>query len=231
MDSNDKLRRGAYRIKRIIPRQTVYSKKKRNAETWEALETTIAQDSATTDEGGGNSSTDPTVYANATVSPSSSDVEETDDTTVHDDVIDDVENHNGDVMNNGSAEDDVSLNNGASVSPETSHLLVSSYMCRHHLTVQAREDLLRLLQLHLPVNNGLPSTVYMLNKHADHTVDITPTFHYYCSSCYSILPGNETTTCPNESCQTALKESKDYFITVSVSKQFQVHFLSNFKFY
>jgi len=101
MDSNDKLSRGAYRTKRIIPRQTVFSKKKRNTETYEALETTatIAQDSAPTDEGGGNSSTDSTVCTNVTVSPSSSDVEETNDTIVHDDVIDDVDNRNGDVMN------------------------------------------------------------------------------------------------------------------------------------
>ena len=49
-------------------------------------------------------------------------------------------------------------------STDTSDMLVSSYMCHHHLTGQAREDLLQLSQLFLPNNHNLPSSLYILNK-------------------------------------------------------------------
>ena len=237
MDSNDvdKPCRGAYRTKQRVPRQTVFSKKKHNAESYETPESIV---SYTEDLPAIDSSVCANASSGATVPPSSLEVCERSDVnddvidhadndvtdSIDDDVTDDVDNCNGDEMNNfnnDAAENNASLCDGT-VSPETSHLLVSSYMCRHHLTIQAREDLLKLLQLHLPVNNGLPSTLHILNKYADHTVDITPTSYYYCSDCYSILPGNKTSTCPNETCQTTLKESKDYFITVSVSKQLQI---------
>lgn len=38
------------------------------------------------------------------------------------------------------------LYEGSSLSADTTHLLVSSYMCHHNLTGRAQEDLLRLLQ-------------------------------------------------------------------------------------
>jgi len=102
------------------------------------------------------------------------------------------------------------LYEGASISTDTSHLLVSSYMCCH-LIGQAQEYLLQLLQLFLPKSNNLPSSLYTLNKQVDHAMDITPDLHYFCTQYHSILPDNKATICSNQSCNITLNNSKKLF--------------------
>lgn len=115
------------------------------------------------------------------------------------------------------------LYEGSSLSTEASHILISSYMCRHHLTRQAREDLLQLLQIHLPKENQLQSSLYTFYKLADHGRDITPDYHHYCSQCYTLLPSGSATVCPNQSCNAVVnKESSNFFITVSIADQLQI---------
>jgi len=121
---------------------------------------------------------------------------------------------------NEHLDDSLRLYEQSSLSTEESHVLVNSYMCRHNLTGQAREDLLQLLQLHLPSTNHLSPSLYTFNKYTDHTRDIEPDYHYYCSVCYSLLPSSDTTHCPNTSCNNTIKkDDMNFFITVSVATQ------------
>ena len=114
----------------------------------------------------------------------------------------------------------VPLYEGSMLSTDTSHLLLKSYMCRHHLTGQAQEDLLQLLQLHLPKENKLPSSKYLFQKHnAGEHVDLS-TYHYYCSECFTTLPSSDTAVCPNTMCNLEVQpDTSPYFLTVSVSDQ------------
>ena len=53
---------------------------------------------------------------------------------------------------------------GSVLSLTMSHLLISTYMYRHHLPAQAEEDFLQLLQFHAPVDNLLPTSLYAFQK-------------------------------------------------------------------
>ena len=210
MDSSggEKPRRGAYRTKRVMPRQTAHSKKKRiddriRLNNMDALQTSVTPaelpEQPDTEDSFENSvsaevSEQSHEEINLAVTPSCSCVELTDDVTDED---------------TRQCAVPSLLYDGASISTETSHLLVSSYMCRHHLTGQAREDLLQLLQLFLPKSNSSPSSLYTLNKQTDHAMDITPDLHYFCTLCHSILP-DKATICPNQSCNATVNDSKTF---------------------
>ena len=102
-------------------------------------------------------------------------------------------------------------------------------MCRHHLTGQAQEDLLQLLQLHLPKKNELPSSLYLFEKLRSGQTDIQiiPTYHHYCPQCYTAIPNSTTTKCPNALCSVEISyESSPYFITVPIADQLKT-FLSS----
>lgn len=102
-----------------------------------------------------------------------------------------------------------------------SHLLVSSYMSRHHLSTQAQEDLLQLLQLLLPADSQLPSSLYAFRKmsSSSSTTSLEPLYHSYCQRCYTIV-SEHTETCPNPSCLASMcVQSPSSFITVSVAEQ------------
>ena len=93
------------------------------------------------------------------------------------------------------------LNNGedydVDMISENSLLLISSYMCRHHLTGQAREDLLELMRLYLPQDNNLPSSLYLLRKPSN------TNYHHYCQ--HAIRSQDcATSLCPNEYCKTTI---------------------------
>lgn len=94
-------------------------------------------------------------------------------------------------------------------------------MCRHHLTGQAREDLLQLLRLHLPNENQLPSSMYLFQKQSNQNdITSTLTYHHYCPQCYTAIPNSATIKCPNALCSVEVTyESSPYFITVSVADQ------------
>ena len=102
-----------------------------------------------------------------------------------------------------------------------SHLLISSYMSRHHLSTQAQEDLLQLLQLLLPADSLLPSSLYAFRKisSSSRTTSLEPLYHSYCQSCYTIV-SEHTEIWPNPSCEASMcVQSPSSFITVSVAEQ------------
>ena len=81
---------------------------------------------------------------------------------------------------------------GSSLTVDTSNMLLRSFMCCHHLTHRAKIDLLQLLQIHLPEDSQVPSSLYMFEKKcAENSPDCSPevTEHYYYSDCNTSLTG------------------------------------------
>ena len=106
---------------------------------------------------------------------------------------------------------------------DTSNLLIRSYMCCHHLTRKAKEDLLQLLHIHLSKPNELSSSMYMFQTSNGSAVDFEPpiiTQHRYCSDCDNICNITESSTCSRQKCQKAICfDTTPYFITVSIADQ------------
>ena len=100
---------------------------------------------------------------------------------------------------------------------------MSSYVCHHQLTSKAQEDLLWLLQLHVPRENLLPSSLYAFCKMSglSDTTSLEPIVHTYCQTCYTVL-SDYTVTCPNQCCSTSCPQSTQTFITLSVGEQLKV---------
>ena len=251
-DNSERRRRGPYRTKQRIPRQTVYSRKKKlsgviprsSSEscntngTCTSIQSTVLSspehtscEYATCVESSNERSLDNSLLASDSnmedsvlATPPTSEQLTNDEVTIEASVLTTSEYliNNTDEMNN-EVSTVTKLYEGSSLSVESSHILISSYMCRHHLTGQAREDLLQLLRIHLPKTNQLPSSSYTFNKQSDHTRDITPIYHYYCHECYSLLPSDEVIQCHNTSCNANInKQCISFFITIPIADQLKV---------
>lgn len=124
---------------------------------------------------------------------------------------------------------DVQVFEGCPLTTDVSNLLIMKYKMRHNLTRDALADLLKLLQLHLPVPNSLPSSLYHFNKQFASLKDPALTFHYFCSNCMEQLPSKSVTQCPFISCEADLtdKGSISSFIELAVEKQLVAILQSN----
>ena len=112
---------------------------------------------------------------------------------------------------------------GSILTSRSSELAISSYISRHHLSRQAQEDLLRLLQLHIPESRLIPSSVYSLkiNSSLDEVV-VQHAYHYFCPRCHKGLSDSECEVCPNDECATSLDYSSiSGFFTLSIAGQLQ----------
>ncbi len=123
---------------------------------------------------------------------------------------------------------------GSSLDVATSYMLISTFMCRHHLTHQAKSDLLQLLHIHLPDENSLPSSVYTfqkMNSNMSVSCDPAVTEHRYCSHCYMVLPDPASTACSNECSrdQPLPLNSTPHFFTISIADQLKVLFKRQLK--
>ena len=127
-------------------------------------------------------------------------------------------------------EDIIRLSQGDSILPtQTSLLLLNCYMCRHHLTRNAREDLLRLLQLHLPSESELPGSLYLFHKATScsnhNNIDLEKIYHHHCPKCYVALTCNTITNCPNSLCDEQISYvSTPTFISLSIADQLKICF-------
>lgn len=108
---------------------------------------------------------------------------------------------------------------GSLLRSDVSHLLISSFFCRHHLSNQAQEDLLLLLKLHLPSDSQVPSSLYSFRKISEGS-SLEPTTHSYCPRCYTPLSSGELTVCPNQCCCYSLStEATPSFVCLSIGEQ------------
>jgi len=126
---------------------------------------------------------------------------------------------------------EVPLYEGSLLSTGSSHLLLKSFMCCYHLTGQAQEDLLQLVQLHLP-KEKLPSSRYLFQKQNNQLEhNELCTYHHYCPHCFTTIPNSATTECQNRFCgQEVQFDTSPYFITVSISDQLKTLLSSKFGF-
>ena len=112
---------------------------------------------------------------------------------------------------------------GSILTSRSSELAIRSFFCKHHLNTQAQEDLLQLLQLHVPESKLIPSSIYSLKQKSTLGDTITEQSHHvYCPRCHMYLPNMEYELCPNDECATILDyDSLPGFFTLSIANQIQ----------
>lgn len=91
-----------------------------------------------------------------------------------------------------------SLYQGSTISLNSSQLMIRSFIDRHHLSGQAKKDLLKMLSLHLPPSSALPTSFYHFHKQFCN-VTVEPREYFYCGDCH--MPLNEHPYCCNSFCQ------------------------------
>lgn len=227
MDSgNDKRNsRGIYRTKVRVPRQTIYSRKQRKQKLATSEVATSDSRNHSKSQCSENTAVLPKPLAEDSASQSIDSFSNEENAIL---MLDEssqcacIPTDQNSAMTSDQNRDAAStmLYEGSQLSTENSLLLLNSYMCRHHLTRQAREDLLELVRLHLPKKNKLPSSLYLFQKTSDQIDAVVPNYHHYCPECYTLLQDSTTTLCSNECCKTTINfESSPYFITVSIANQ------------
>lgn len=113
----------------------------------------------------------------------------------------------------------------ASLSSKSSELAIRTFAARHHLTVQALDDLLQLVNIHLPKPNTIPSSVYTLEKNSVlKPVSVEAITHSVCPLCYTVLPSGTTDTCSNSNCHfdSSTRDNPISFHSVSISEQLSI---------
>ena len=107
----------------------------------------------------------------------------------------------------------------AFVTELSSELAIKTFSSRHHLTRQAQEDLLQLLQVHSPLDSHIPSSLFTLRKNSLlNPVCVQPMLHYMCPKCYTAIPEKHCTVCPNTNCGSSLSSLPSFF-TISIAEQ------------
>lgn len=117
------------------------------------------------------------------------------------------------------------LYDGAPLTKAQSNLLISAYAIRHSLTHSATQDLLTLVNEHLP-RPSVPSSYYMLRKECMFDLgqdDIT--YHGYCGECSSYLGAEDMLSC--ETCGTNTPKKKCikdgfFFVPISLASQLKL---------
>ena len=113
---------------------------------------------------------------------------------------------------------------GSSISLTDSQLLFRSFASRHHLSNQAKQDLLDLLHCHIPdVSVELPGSLFRFkNKFsASANFENIITEQLYCSKCFIPIPTvKQHLPCPNTLCGAPSSEFS-IFLTLSIDKQLE----------
>jgi hypothetical protein len=99
------------------------------------------------------------------------------------------------------AEDKVFFN--CPITNSASNLLILQYSMRHSLSQEAVADLLKLLSIHCPTPNTVPSSRYRFQKQFP-SLQCAVTIHYFCSFCLQEVSGKEVSICPNSTCGKSL---------------------------
>lgn len=201
--------RGPYRQKRRTPRQTKHNRTKRKVfEIQQQTDAEFPPDECENEcpmdeaneqqEGCSSPSTSSTCIDRPTIPEA-------------EDVANQSENQSGKVYENSR------------LSTKSSELALRSFSARHHLTEQAQDDLLQLLDIHLPKPNSIPSSVYILEKNSIlKPISVEAETHLICPLCCSSIPDESVTKCPNSSCNYDSSTSAEKtlsFYCVSIKEQ------------
>ena len=82
------------------------------------------------------------------------------------------------------------------ISKEESQLLLFAFLFRHDLSQSALEDLIQLVNLHMPKNASIPSSKFLLKKSLNANYNIIQR-HYYCNTCNKYLGSENVGNCSN----------------------------------
>ena len=111
------------------------------------------------------------------------------------------------------------------ISADESQLMLSSFICRHHLSKHAQRDLLSLLQIHLPPSglNTLTKSLYLFENYQSVASSdfkaVEPEEHAFCGKCY-IPVSSQSSPCPNILCNNEDNEDEHAtFMTMSIAEQ------------
>ena len=193
-------KRGSYRKKYRIPRQTIYNKTRKRTlfsavqisntaddasidPPLSAIETEL-ENEATIDAGTENeiignisAETDPSITSFTSNDSSMASMDNSGDRSLQ-------------------QETTSMLYKDSYLSVQSSEIMIKSFVCRHHLSGQAQEDLLQLLQFHLPEGNKLSSSLYLFDKNSQsQSITVDSQIHYCCSKCYLILESDKQKCC------------------------------------
>lgn len=117
---------------------------------------------------------------------------------------------------------DKPLYDGATISAQSSSVLIMEFVMRHNLSNECLRDLLQLIKLHCPKPNECITSPYIFKKMFHKKSAI---FHYYCSACYETVD-REDNVCGN--CATSLSSNPAYFIEEPIIPQLQELLQSKF---
>ena len=115
-----------------------------------------------------------------------------------------------------NSSDHENIYKGAPITTASSSVLLMKFIMKHRITQEALADLLKVLQLHCPSPNNIPSTVYHFKKQfKDFQYPIN--YHYFCSKCLAEV-STESEICNNSYCKSTLTEThaKSSFIEVQL---------------
>ena len=118
------------------------------------------------------------------------------------------------------------LYDGSSLTVATSNIMIMQYKIRHNLTDQALADLLQLLQIHCPIPNNIPPSIYHFKKNFQDK-NFTMKLNYFCSSCLQSTNQSDN-CCKNHLCGKLFNDDgdKSSFIEVPIEPQIQALFES-----
>ena len=111
------------------------------------------------------------------------------------------------------------LYESAPITTATSGVLLMKFIMKHRITQEALTDLLKVLQLHCPSPNNLPTTIYYFKKQCK-DLYYPINYHYFCSKCLAEV-SIESEVCKNSLCESIFKDvhSKSSFIEIPISLQ------------
>ena len=193
-------KRGSYRKKYRIPRQTIYNKIRKRI-LYPAVQISNSADDASIDH---------SLSAVETECENETTIDAATENEVIGDISTETDSNISLITSNDSSMDDNEditlqqettstksmLYKDSYLSLQSSEIMIKSYVCRHHLSGQAQEHLLQLLQFHLPEGNKLSSSLYLFDKNRQsQSITVESQIHYCCSKCYLILESDEVKCC------------------------------------
>jgi len=190
-------KRGSYRKKYRIPRQTIYNKTRKRT-LFTAVQINNTADDA---------SIDPPLSAIETELENEAIIDAGTENEIIGDISAETDTSITSFTSNDSSMDNSEdrllqqettsmLYKDSYLSVQSSEIMIKSFVCRHHLSGQAQEDLLQLLQFHLPEGNKLSSSLYLFDKNSQsQSITVDSQIHYCCSKCYLILESDEQKCC------------------------------------
>ncbi|KAL1469416.1 hypothetical protein MTO96_041057 [Rhipicephalus appendiculatus] len=112
---------------------------------------------------------------------------------------------------------------GSQLSLKESLLMIAAFSLRHKLSKEATEDLLHLVELHLPRDTATVKTSFVLLKQFRSFL-LTPSQHFYCPSCREYIGkdlgnGLQCLECNCTYSTEELQKQSSFFIVLSIEEQ------------